>query len=177
MMYFNPNNIYLCDLEFLGASIDFFEGKLSKGRKAVCVTLPGELPCEFVCEQTSQGWHVISGVDVNLREFADGIAKMFDSRERFTYFCFTKIREAKMRVTKTIRMVLIILSVTWAWRFIAHGLFSDAACCLLAVAMIVTSCFLPREILRHTYQDYLRDLEKRDGPGPTDFYDWFGNAD
>lgn len=173
MMYFNPKNIYLCDLEFLGATIEFFEGSLANGRKAVCVTLPGKSPCEFVCEHTPQGWHVIAGVGVNLRDFADGIAKMFETRDRFTYFCFTKIRETKMRVVKIVRVILLVLAVIWGYRYFSFARLTDAVCCLLAATMVITSLFLPREILRVTYQDYLKDLEKRDGDGPTDFYDRF----
>ena len=174
-MYFAPSNIYLCDLEFLGADIAYLDHPVSRGKTIVQVSWPWRGPYEFLCEPSPQGLHRIKGFGVDLREFADYLARQFEPRERFTYFCFTKIRESKLRAIKFLRVLMAGVAAVGIYHFIIHKTWMNVAISAVALMLVMISFFLPRKALKFTYRDYLVDLQNRDCNGPDDFYDRFNN--
>lgn len=172
MNFFAADNIYLCDLEFLDADIKNIEER-EHGQKVVRVSWPWRGPHDLLVAPCPQGYHVIKGIDVDLGDLADYLARQFEPRERITYFCFTKIREAKIRSIQLSRIIALCLMVVFAYRFYITGIITAAILCVLSLALALVTLFLPREALKTTYQDYLGDVETRDGDRPIDLFDRF----
>lgn len=170
MNYFAPNNIYLCDLKYLNAEIEELESRGAE--KEFLVTFLGRKPLRLLARPCPQGWHVTKGLDVNLSDLADYMAKQFEPRDRMRYFCFTKIRESKMRAIKALRLMVAMIGAYFAWKFLDTGRIFDAVPVALAVMMEFVSLFLPREALKTTFQDYMRYIENG-GDDPLDYYDKF----
>lgn len=171
MICYSKNNIYLCDLSYLGAEVGELES--GKSKQIVTVAWPGHEPYRLMVEACNQGWHVVKGLNVSLEEIAGVLEKKFEARDLFPYFCFAKIREAKMRVTRIARVVLLFLSALWLYKFVFVGGMNYAIMAVLALLMSFVTLFLPREILKRTFEDFMADEEREGGPGPLDFHDFF----
>lgn len=170
MMYFAKNNIYLCDLEYLGGVVSVLEER--KKTRTVSVSFFGKT-FKLNVRESPQGWHVTSGVDFDLEELVEFMEAQFEPRERFPYFVFTKIRESKMRVIHLCSFVFSLLSVCWLYRFFLGKGLRYAVMSVLAAGIFFISLYLPKEILKRTYEDYMKDVERDGGPGPMDFHDMF----
>ncbi|MBR4607211.1 MAG: hypothetical protein IKO41_13435 [Lachnospiraceae bacterium] len=170
MIYIAKNNIYLCDLAFLGATV----GQMDEGKKRqiVGVSFPDK-SYRLLVEKCPQGWHVVRAVDSSLAELSAHLEELFEPREVFPYLAFLKIRESKMRAVRVGKVILLILTLLWARKFLLLGLMRYAVMSVLAFLMFVTCFFLPREILKKTYEDFIRESENDGGPSPMDFHDMF----
>ena len=170
MIYVAKNNIYLCDLAFLGAVIGEINDE--KKRQVVRVDFP-EKTYRLLVEKCPQGWHVLRSLDSSLSDLAARVEDRLEPREVFPYFVFSKIRQGKMQAVRVGKVVLLVLTLLWAREFLICGLLRYAIMSVLAFLMFITCFFLPREILKRTYEDFMRDNERDGGPGPMDFHDMF----
>ena len=170
MIYCATNNINLCDLEFLGATVD----KVDEGKKRqiVGVAFPNR-SYRLLVEKCPQGWHVVRSMESSMSDLAACLEELFEPREVFPYYAFFKIRESKMRAVRVGKVILLILALLWARKFLVLGLIRYVIMSVLAMLMFLTCFFLPREILKKTYEDFIRDGENDGGPSPMDIHDMF----
>ena len=170
MIYCSLRNIYLCDLEFLGATVD----KVDEGKKRqiVGVAFPNR-SYRLLVEKCPQGWHVVRSMESSMSDLAACLEELFEPRETFPYYCFFKMREGLMTVVRLGKIILFLLTIVWMRKFLMLGLTHYAIMSAIAFLMFVCCFFLPREILKKTYADYLADIERDGGPGPFDFHDLF----
>ena len=171
MIYYSKDNIYLCDLSYLGAEI--LEVDESKKKQIITINWAGREGIRLLVQACPQGWHVLRGINVSIEEICSEMEDRFEARDLFPYYCFAKIRESKMRATRLARIVLFFLSALWEYRFLTQGTINYAVMGALALVMSIVTFFLPREILRKTFADYMADIERNGGPGPLDFHDLF----
>ena len=172
MIYCSLRNIYLCDLEFFGAEIIVLEER-KNGKRIVCASWGERLNFELLVEPCPQGWHVKEEMHGRLEALAAALEDRFEPREAFPYYCFFKMREGLMTVVRLGKIVFFLLTVVWMRKFLTLGLTHYAIMSAIAFLMFVCCFFLPREILKKTYADYLADIERDGGPGPFDFHDLF----
>ena len=170
MIIYSPKNIYLCDLQYLNAEIG--EIDLNKKKQTVSITLPGKEQCLLKVRACPQGWHVIGGVDVALSDLVNFMETQFELRERFPYFCFAKIREVKMRITKTLQIVFFVLFLFFTCSYFTSGTVRFMLLAVMALLLSIIATIFPQIILRRTFKDYLDDVEN-DELNPMDFHDLF----
>ena len=170
MIYVAKNNIYLCDLEYLGGEVKVLE---DEGKtRTVSVSFLGRT-YRLRVKKSPQGWHVTASLDQTLSDLAAFMEDQFDLREHFPYLCFTKIRESKMRVIRIMHVVFFLLSIHWGYRFFTGCGLRFAFMSVISMLIFLISLYLPCEILKRTYKDYMDDVERDGGPGPMDFHDMF----
>lgn len=78
-----------------------------------------------------------------------------------------------MRAVRVGKVILLILALLWARKFLMLGLIRYVIMSVLAMLMFLTCFFLPKEILKKTYEDFIRDGENDGGPSPMDIHDMF----
>ena len=175
MVVVDKNNIFLCDLEYLGAEIKV--EKESGKERDVIVSWVGHEPFLLHCKKSPQGWHVVPKASQRIKELVDRMETIFSSdRDLFQYLAFTKIRESKVRLAKHATFWLFVLAAFFLVKWTGTGLLRFLFMSLISAAMSVTTLFIPREVLRRTFTDFQADEEedKKNGwPGSEDYRDYF----
>ena len=176
MIYVAPWNIYLCDLEYLGARVEF----LDEGGKTreVRVEWIGRPSYRLMVEESPQGWHAKRGIDMDMGELAEYMEMRLEPRENFPYLCFMKIREGKLLAVRLLRIAISALAILWMYRWIMTGAWQYPIMSALSAGLFLVTLYLPKELLKKTYADYLRDVEedvRNGGPGPLEIHDWFND--
>ena len=155
------NNIFLCDLEYLGAEITFMEKGTRHGRRLVKVSMRGGGTYDILVKACPQGYRVTNVRNMLLSEFAGVVSRQYHPHADRSYIGFVLYRGMRVRMILYLRAVLFLLSAKWALSYYVYEMATEyAVMSFLALAMAIDSFFLMREVLKKTYQDYLKRQEK-----------------
>lgn len=153
-------NLYLCDLEFLGAEIVFMDKKPKHGKRHVRVSLHKGGSYELTVRHSPQGHSVSKVKGMSLCEFSEMLSRQFNVGTDSRYMLFAKLRRMKVMAMCFLAIQMSIFSVQCAMDFFAlgrDGNYAIMAC--LGMAMVIDSFFVKREVLKMKYQDYCDRLK------------------
>jgi len=150
-------NLYLCDLEFLGAEISFMDEKRKRGLRCVRVTMYKGGSYDLFVKPSPQGYRVIKVANMSLLKFSEIVSRQLNLGTELRYVLFVKQRRIKVVATHFLAAQMFLLTLQWILEFFFYGMeIKYAIMSLLALAMVMDSFFLRREVLKKTYKDFCR---------------------
>lgn len=148
-------NIYLCDLEFLGAEIAFMDEKNECGRRHVKASLYKGGEYDLIVKPSPQGFRIVKAENISMLKFSELVSRQFNLGTDLRYVLFVKERRMKVVVTYFLAAQMFQFAMIWASDFYAYGMevqYAIMSC--LALAMVIDSFFLRKEVLKKTYKDF-----------------------
>ena len=157
MYTFSGNNLYLCDLEYLGAEISFADEVLVFGKRHVKAKMQNGKTYTLTVMPSPQGYQVVEVKGMMMLDFVH-IVLMASGIYHDTstpYMRFARTRRFKVNTLKFAQCELVLLSCLWMSYYYGRHQNSYLILIGISLACAVGMTFLKRNELRKTYQDYL----------------------
>ena len=115
-------NLYLCDLEFLGAEITFMDEKCICGRRRVKVTMYKGGSYDIIVKPSPQGYRVIKVMGMTMLKFSEMVSRQFNLGTELRYVLFVKQRRIKVVATHFLAAQMFLLTLQWILDFFFCGM-------------------------------------------------------
>ena len=157
MYTFTGNNLYLCDLEYLGAEISFADEKLIFGKRHAKAKLNNGITYTLTMMPSPQGYQVVEVKGMMMLDFVHIVlmASGIYHDTRAPYMRFARYRRFKVNTLKFAQCELVLLSCFCMSYYFGHHKNLYLVLLSISLAFAIGIALMKKYVLKKTYQDYL----------------------